>query len=201
MPEIRSLQDITEARWQKLKQDIKKAKGRVIVLVHPFGLRGNKSYLRAVNGLLKKSNVPIVILEEYEIIPRTIKKLRSLKVQRHLILPTEETDPLLLTHYRNGKPVFSTSYRKIARILKSAGARKVFVGGQETHSGVDPVVRSHEKRTYLRIKELSYPVSGGCAGGIYANLIHSKKFNAVKLIPEGVYPMRPRYLLPRRRPH
>lgn len=134
--EIQSLEDIEQADWRKITRAIKESNGKVMVLVHPFFYeRVRKAYNRVMDGLLVKSKIPVIILEEGKNVRKLKKHLKKLNAPKHLILPTDDADPKLVKSIdpKTKKPVLGKEEAELIELLEQTGAKKIFVGGMLTH--------------------------------------------------------------------
>jgi hypothetical protein len=204
MLEIRTLQDIPAEELKELREKIKRAHGKVIVLVHPFffpsasvpikygaGGRLPQEYKKARLNLLKQSKTPLVILEEAAQIKKTRAQLEKLKAPKHLILPTLGEMPILATNILG-----SGASPSLFRILKACKAKRVFVGGMLAKRAADftPASISLHELKWLRGKRtISKPISKGCVGSTYKGLVESGKFERVRLLTRACFPDKPDY--------
>jgi len=195
MAEVKSLKDIKRKQWTKLRKAVEQANGKLIVLVHPYFEGHTISYLKSIEGLLKTSKTPILILEEYAAVSRTRKRLAKLNAAHHLILPTASADSSLIKRIRifYGDRIADKNFDAFKDILKKAKVKSVFVGGGLTHRNTKEFVAAYERSWLPEFREpSSKPISDGCAGTVYQELIKSGEFKT-RLIPKAVFPNMPQY--------
>ncbi len=195
MNKLKTVEDIAKKELQALRENVEKSKGKAIVLVHPFYYQKEKE-IKVSEELIKKSKFPVIILEESEEIPLLKQRLQKLKIHSPLILPTVSNTPNLKA--KGVKAIVNWFFpaRKLISILSTAGVKRVFVGGMETRKKPNLSVFMHEKKQLpANRKPSANTVSDGCAGLVYEKLIKSKKFDAIRLIPNTVFPDKPKYKL------
>lgn len=198
-----SLQDVPQKDWAVFGERVRSAGGRAIVLVHPFykrllSLRPDKKYYGAINGLLKKSKVPVVILEEAHKIGWLKKRLRELGTKNHLILPTDYDSPRLLVgpDPKTKHIVLDEESAELAKRLHEAGAKSIQVGGLYTTEKYSSKVEEYERKWLPKENQPSKKtIAAGCAGATYEELINSGKFEKVRLMQNACYRDRPLYPL------
>lgn len=148
--------DFLNARKEaKLLREIKAARNRLIVLVHPFYelTSATKQYEKVLQALLTKSKVPIIILEEEDKIEQTRKRLQEMNVPEPFIIATVKDKPNIivgytvndrmpmdlikhLEEYYHAKIVDYEVIDNVGAIIddfiKRSSAKTVFVAGQKT---------------------------------------------------------------------
>lgn len=145
---INSLEDITELQWTQLARKVIESNRRVIVLVHPLYNPASQKYSGSLAGLLKKSKIPIIILEEAEKIPGLKRAfLNEFKLRKqHLILPTAADYPDLIVEKakQRKEAEISPDSKKLIEILETLGAKSVFVGGMQAVRHSSKAVKEYE---------------------------------------------------------
>ena len=187
---LQCLYDVPAGRWQLLGDKIKAARGRVILLVHPFYSSSPFAYRRAALKLIKQTRVPVIIVEEALEANKAVERLRRLNAG-HLVLPSEMGGPnILLKRYKTSrKPAASLLKKypyfpvgdfildrdqiKLAEKLEEIGAKTVLVAGMLSETEYDPVFH--------------HSMPSGCVVWAHDGLLQSGKFN-VRYIRKAVHP-------------
>jgi len=184
---------MTKGHVQEFCDKVAKAKGKAIIIVHPYFDKGteqykknlaeNKDYEKIVNGLLAQKKVPVIILEENkpDKMAATKSALVELKAPNHLILPTGDRTPrLVLRDGRVEGGLFTEpqqDFKKLYGLLKFAKVSTVHIGGLNGRKEMDAAMRdaSIEKYERARLKwdvpiKKSYEIRN-CVGDTYAGLV------------------------------
>ncbi|MBN1940796.1 MAG: hypothetical protein JW772_01285 [Candidatus Diapherotrites archaeon] len=193
---IPTLQRISAKQWAALEKKIKRANGKVIVLVHPFyNDKGGEKYAKTIAGLLTQAKTPVIILEDIFNTGKTGKRLREMNAPKHLIIATARNDSEIILKMDSirGTPRYDNSILLFAKKLKRLGVRQVQIGGMESKSAYSMDVFEHEAKTLRTRKPTIHTISQGCVGAIYKDLIRLGGFERVILVSNAVYPEKPRY--------
>jgi len=198
---------ITKEHVQEFCNKVAKAKGKAIIIVHPYFDRGtheyeknlaeNKDYEKIVNRLLAQKNVPVIILEENkpDRMASTKSALAELKAPNHLILPTGDRTPRLVL--RDGKVeggLFTApqqDFKKLYGLLKFAKVSTVHIGGLNGRKEMDAALRDASIENYERARlKWRVPIKKGyeivnCVGDTYAGLVK----NAIAAEKNGEKPL------------
>ena len=210
LPKLPLLTELTEERWQELKNKVQKNNGELMLLVHPFFegehyipndsfLQPNQKYFQSVHDILNQSNIPVVILEQ-------LTKADHLqeKYPEHLIIPTQRARPYsLISKHLEGK---DANHRRLIKKLYDVGVKTLVIGGM--YSYPEQMLGSafyspeeHNKIVKLEIKNLPKTkvsddkpaITHGCAGLTYSDFLKSEKFNKVSWLYEAMHPEKPAY--------
>lgn len=200
-----TLKDIKTGELAEFGARVEGAGGRAIVIVHPFYnqyARKDRAYRKSILGLLKKSNTPLLILEESREFLRTQKIFEKLGAKNYLVLPTVKSDSslVLFPGAEQGKFVAESGCEELIGLLQELGAKRVQVCGSNASRYWEPKVRIYEKKWLPRHrKPTNASIAGQCVGFVYSELIKSKKFE-VRLVPNACYPHKPRYPVREKKP-
>ncbi len=181
------------ANTEEFRKAAQAARGRVLVLVHPFYQHRDERY-DALISQLEKLKVPLVVLEEQERIPFSARQLPA----NAFFVGTEE---------RNPEPV--KGWDSLHALLKAAKAKTVLLGGIQAMNDragppeyqdaqVEPALRERIKR-YER-RQIARPrirITKGCVGEAYARFLGGRF--RVRLVPGLLYPHRPHEISPNAR--
>jgi hypothetical protein len=155
----RSLNDLTAKELFNLKKQVATAKGKAIVLVHPFFdyPTHDTKYTSVIKRILANSKMPVIILGEGR--TNLDHVFRALSIERRnnvFSFPTANEDPQLIKHYSGEKPVLEReSGELLTMMLHAAGVKKINLGGA---------------------------YSAKCANLTYDALLSSKRFSKVHLL-------------------
>jgi hypothetical protein len=212
------LKGITEQDAAKLAESVKKSKGSLIVLVHPYFQNvDDEGYFRTIGGIIgKRKN--LVILQEQEKVPQLRAHLKRL--QRPCIIiptPTQYSAPLLADNCADH------GHGELYGFAKSVGAKAVFLGGMNLFDrdvDADNLHVEQYERNWLQARDrkknpeaVRAPSKTAstkqCVGNAYNELVRhamldKKKGNAplaVRLMPGAAYGPMPYYSLERRHLH
>ncbi|MFH1246960.1 MAG: hypothetical protein V1644_01135 [Candidatus Micrarchaeota archaeon] len=167
---------------------VAKSRGKLIVLVHPLYAEHRnlevlpKDYLQKLDNLIKKrKGTPLLVLEEVHNVARSHERLKDPNI---FYL---ETRP-------NGPEPFRHTWTELHDVLKKAGIKTILIGGSYASAhdryGYDASIvtryEAQRKRRPLNI------ISRGCVGHAYASFIQGG-YGKVRLLPELVYPDKPRW--------
>ncbi|MBI4406282.1 hypothetical protein HY571_00010 [Candidatus Micrarchaeota archaeon] len=176
---------------------VKKSKGKVVVLVHPFFTRENNANFRRYDKTLEKlrsriGKIPIIVMEQRASVGSTSNRFNGEKVFYVKTMPS------------NPQP--EDGWQKMHTALSKSNVRTLLIGG--IFSTRVPS-KKEEKQWATKIfeyeKTFSRPYKGGiahdCVGITYLRLVSERKkagYKTIRLIPNLVYPDKPRYT--KRRP-
>ncbi|HZX19507.1 MAG TPA: hypothetical protein VFF13_00660 [archaeon] len=195
------LKDIPEPEWTELKERVKAAKGKLIVIVHPyFAKPHSEKYLEVLEKLFSQKKTPVIVLEVYQNVNKLKDKLKGKNPE--LIIPTLETSPIVIEGFgfdSSGKVHalgFDSSLSSLSAKLHEIGARTLLVGGMQLKpyfAEKDARIMDYESDWLTKHGDrkntdqfLYYSLAAGCVGAVYKNLILSNHFPTIRLIPHGV---------------
>ncbi len=203
-----TIKKIPDSEWIDFRAAVAKAKGRVIVVVHPFYgdnqlKQDNEKYAKYrqnVLRLLQESKTPVVVLEEVSKMRQIEEKIG--KRENVWVLPTEIGGPGLITDIESSREhIVDYTGITLARRLKNAGVKLALVAGMYAHkNGTDSAVRNHEEKWLPKNRKPQGASWTACAGSIYQGLIHSNLIPKVRMVPNGIYREIPKYYLKPTRP-
>lgn len=197
------LKNIPEAEWARMRKSVEDAKGKLIVLVHPYFIKPHsEKYFEALEKLFSQKKTPIVVLEGYPDVDKLNAKLRGKNPV--LIIPTKWGDSSIVTefgfdlHYGKQHPkVVDVSMKSLSTKLHEIGVRTILVGGMILAPFYDESEVKHlmdyesdwltkhgERRNTEQFP--IYSMADGCVGATYRKLVHSNLFPTVRLIPYAV---------------
>lgn len=185
-----------------LRERIRSANGKVVLLVHPFYLQGHPdfvtqaaAYWRTVHKLLRQRKTPLIVLQTKSGTRKLYNILQKIKALRDtIVIPTLDGAPQALLHEKRG--YFDEEHALLIDTLAKAGARTVHLGGSHAwnfRTSTAQEVLEHEKE-WLSPEAAKKATKGtahlGCMGETYLALVRSKKFK-VRPIPEAMLPHKP----------
>lgn len=198
-----SLEEVPPASWRALREKVAAAKGKLVLLVHPYHLADSPppTYLPRLKKLLSSSKTPILVLEESEFVRDAHAQFKTQGMD-HLILPTERGNPfLVLKEDEVEGSKFDENLSELKKILVEAGAKTILVGGAQTllpvHNLSAPLAEVEHRRLSRRRPDFpKFDRTGGfgCAGFTYNVLARSRDFDTVALLPSLVHPHYPDYM-------
>ncbi len=192
----RSLSGIPDSEWKALSEKIRDANGRVLLLVHPFyDYVHDKQYVETIHNLLRKSKIPVIILEPHNKIRETEDGLWAIGAKSAFIISTISSGPAVL---KSLKPVpkkrlgdADLEMTRFFKKLKSVGVKALFIGGMYAWAQNHGSVSKAEGRMFPNWESKNdFTVSAGCAGYTYRRAIELG-IGMVRLIPNALYPSKP----------
>ncbi len=200
------LEEVPESEWKKLAGKIKAANGKLVVLIHPFfDEEGSQQYKKTIAALLAQTKTPVLVLEESHLASKLKARFQKQRIQV-FVIPTATSDQEVFVRSDEkgklekpySKGLLDSGAEKLVNSLIRAGARKIFVGGMqalEDRIG-DAIVREYERQWLPVIRSVrKATVTKGCAGTLYRNFIHQRRFEKVRLIPSASWPVKPEYTI------
>ncbi len=163
----------------EFKEEVKKAKGRVVVLVHPyFNQYASSDYYEALQKIQSKSRVPIIVLQEVYAVPKA-----------GFMAPANPF--YVITHPKNPEPVHG--WEALHRALQNNGVKTILLGGMyaqiEPHFEVGGSIRRYEKQHLPR--PTKHTINVGCVGATYRRLVEYHPDLKIRLIPGLLAPEKP----------
>lgn len=209
--------DVPAHEWKRMERLVARAKGRLVVLVHPYylyegrsedGRKSQFAYYRTLGSLLRNKSTPVVILEEQarlasrqHVYGRIAGASGALAP---LVLPTFDASPLVV--HRDRIPDVGEdghhAHRRLFEKLQAIGAKTILVGGMYADWHHDDAVADYEGAWLAGNRAIpkssGEPFTAACAGNVYKNLIASRKFPTVRWMPNAMLDY---YNLPGTLPH
>ncbi len=200
--ELLGLQQIPAKKWADFKRRVKRSKGKILLLVHPFYAEvptGSAStYNKMIINLLSQERLPIIVLEQH----KDWENNNDLYPPHALVLPTHRNSPtpiLKVSPESNHKTNGDDHHALLAQLLSKAGVTRIRIAGMQTKISRDSqllretreIIEGHEKSLGKKAKPPF--INWGCVGVAYANLIKLNQFKRVELIPQAVNPLHPGY--------
>ena len=196
-----TVEDFKQAELGNLRERVMQAGGKVIVIVHPFYLPGDRAYKQALRKLVAQQKTPVLILEDADKISKLKQRLAKWPTGNCIILPTLGGEvKLILKLDGAGRQVLEERGKELGGLLKEAGARKVFLGGTMTVRVPSVAIARHERRLVPegRMVLASNTIGGGCVGLTYRRLIISGLFGEVRLLKNACFRQRPEHPVDRK---
>jgi hypothetical protein len=188
------LKDISFERWCEFAERVRKAKGKTIVLVHPFFEQvKDEKYNSVLKKILLNSRTPVIVLVPFDKLHLFDENLDMAGIPENkrdfLVVLTEEDSsrPVLEFNPKTLKAEADKERKALFDLMEKAGVKKIFVGGMFAEHGYWPSVNVYESR-WLRKKGLQKHRSRsstvwGCAASFYRGLVEHKKFEKVRRLP------------------
>lgn len=202
---------IPQERKAEMSKLIRESGGRAAILVHPYYFRSadypaEKDFQRRVAYFLNHSKLPVFVLhntwgeDELDFIlsnPQTISRVTGGKRNRLVLLTGESQEPIL---YAKNPFLVDSKQKKLCELLQELGVKRLQVGGM--YSMEDASDRERNSRIAAiegkwvknGMPEGYIPISGGCAGRTYANILLSGKVGMVTLMPNLLHTEKPAYV-------
>ena len=172
----------TLENYRSLKERIEKTDGRVTVLVHPFYEyeharkppendtlkdrldRVTKSLEERISGM-RKYEVPVIVLQEKNHLPRRDLHLLGAPEQNIFFIPTADSDPMPLFSYstqlRRGPDSLIGGWRETIDVLKDLKVKEIEIGGMylwgEFGGCVGATRKVLGKEFPVRLSQLTFP--------------------------------------------
>lgn len=158
------------------REAVQRSDGKVVLLVHPlYDKRGLSGRYKKLLKKLAVAKAPILVMQEEGKIQLAHASLHS---HNPFYIETEVGDP---------EP--TQGWEKLHAALRQAGATTILIGGmyanQRVYNEDRPRVEEYERAQFPHL--ISDPISGGCVGGTYAQIIRAG-FGKVRLMPNLIYP-------------
>jgi len=184
--ELPTLKKIPQEEWNDLSQKIVRARGKVVVLVHPFFEDIGPEYNKLAEKILLQRKTPVVILEPAFRVKETRQRLEKLGASNYLIIPTGAKSERII----RSTDFFDVSFgrgaeKKSAQLIErlaQAGAKNVILGGMYLDRIFESRVVDSLSGKELRAKVQRKP---GCLGATYERVKGSKRFEKVVLMPKA----------------
>lgn len=182
---------VSEKDWKSFAGKVAKAGGKAIILVHPWYSEDVSDVYRATRDrLLTQSRVPVIILQEEDLLWEAKERIADLGAPARMVIPTLEGEP---TPVRESNRFFFrvANRRKVDHFvdfntlylcLKRAGVNQAFVGGLYSENVVEnrystPEIERHEReRLFSRRKDLPEEkpcATGYCTGYAYHGFVEN----------------------------
>ncbi len=190
-------------RHAEFAEAVKKSKGKVVVLVHPFfarrqgyvnhqhpGVVNEGAYEDSLKKLVAGAKAPVVVLEEDEIIHRH---------RQPPIAPTHVEIGNNNTYFVKTLPTAPTpiaGWEPFHELFQRAGVKTVLVAGTLAVSFTTPEVEIHAPAIHRYEQGFNRPptksIAWGCVGVMYETFIKAK-YAKVRVLPTAVFPHAPCY--------
>ncbi len=181
---------------EEFTEAVKRSKGKVVVLVHPFYLDyspSDESWAQNAEQRQRHREIVLKLAKAHPRVPIVVLEEEGKAQQTHAVLSAPNSF-YVNTYESNPNPV--SGWKKLHRAFENSGVKTVLLGGQLAHKEHLSFLTSLYGDIKAHDAKLNRPpgssIVRGCVAGAYNEIIEAK-YAKVRLLPNLLFPDKPEF--------